>query len=226
MNVKQIIIELEKHIPFTGVGVVTGIIFMILFRGISSNTACRMFHIFHPIHVFLSALVTASMLKVHRDESNSEKCNFLEILLIGIMGAVGIATLSDSVIPYVGEVLLHLPNRGVHIGFIEKWWLVFPCAILGITVAHFCPRTKFPHAGHVLLSTWASLFHIITALGQSLTWGIYVGIFVFLFLSVWLPCCVSDIVFPLVFVQKSVKIGLDKDNQLINTKSKSNRCIT
>ena len=29
----------------------------------------------------------------------------------------------------------------------------------------------------------------------------YFGIFVFLFIAVWVPCCLSDIVFPLLFVK-------------------------
>jgi hypothetical protein len=97
--------------------------------------------------------------------------------------------------------MLDMPNRGPHIGFIEKWWLVNPLAILGIAIAYFWPTTKFPHAGHVLLSTWASLFHIIMATGETLSWLSYIIVFLFLFLAVWIPCCVSDIVFPLLFVK-------------------------
>jgi hypothetical protein len=63
-------------------------------------------------------------------------------------------------------------------------------------------ETKFPHAGHVLLSTWASLFHIIMAKGQVVSLLSYAVIFLFLFLAVWLPCCLSDIVFPLGFVKE------------------------
>jgi hypothetical protein len=117
------------------------------------------------------------------------------------VGSIGIATLSDSVIPYLGEILLNMPHREIHLGFIEKWWLVNPLALFGIGIAYLRPSTKFPHFGHVLLSTWASLFHIIMALGQTLNWFTYFGIFIFLFLSVWIPCCLSDIVFPLLFVK-------------------------
>jgi len=116
---------------------------------------------------------------------------------------VGIATISDSLIPFVAEFMLGMPNRGIHLGFIEKWWLVNPLAILGITIAYFKPRTKFPHAGHVLLSTWASLFHMIMAKIIILSWFSYVVIFIFLFLAVLIPCCVSDIVFPLLFVKNN-----------------------
>jgi hypothetical protein len=104
----------------------------------------------------------------------------------------------------MGESILNMPNKGIHLGFIERWWLVNPLAIIGIIVAYYKPKTKFPHSLHVLLSTWASLFHIIMAGIGFLGWFSYIGIFIFLFLAVWLPCCISDIVFPLLFVKKNI----------------------
>ena len=166
--VKQILKQLRDHAPFTVFGVVTGIVIMIFFQKIPSKVSYNIFYILHPIHVVLSALVTASMYKLHECERLNSKCikgrcNLWILIVIGYTGSIGIATLSDSIIPYLGELLLGMPNRGIHIGFIEKWWLVNPLAILGVAVAYFRPMTKFPHAGHVLLSTWASLFHIIMA---------------------------------------------------------------
>jgi hypothetical protein len=133
------------------------------------------------------------------------KSSFLAVALIGYSGAIGIATLSDCIIPYLGEYLLGLPNRGVHLGFVEKWWLVNPLAIAGIAWACRWPRTKIPHAGHVLLSTWASLFHMTMAMDGQI--GLWQGglIAAFLFLAVWVPCCTSDIVFPLLFSKDYVR---------------------
>ncbi len=88
-----------------------------------------------------------------------------------------------------------------HIGFIDEWHIVNPAAILGIILACFLPRTKFPHLGHVLLSIWASLFHILMEIGSTVSAGQWFAITGFLFLAVWLPCCISDIVFPLLFVK-------------------------
>jgi hypothetical protein len=196
----NILKELRNHAPFTFFGALTGVVIMFFFYRIPSGISFRIFYLLHPLHVVLSALVTASMYHHYRCGRMRLKCNLAVLLIIGYVGSVGIATLSDSLIPYLGEVLLNLPNRGIHLGFIEEWWLVNPAAILGVAIAYFWPRTKFPHAGHVLLSTWASLFHIIMALGGLLNWYLSVMIFVFLFLAVWIPCCVSDIVFPLLFV--------------------------
>ena len=197
---ERILKELRNHAPFTTFGALTGIIVMFLFYRTPSAIAYNIFYVLHPLHVVLSALVTASMYEHYRCGKLKVKCNLLVLLAIGYFGSVGIATLSDSLIPYLGEVMLNLPNRGIHIGFIEEWWIVNPAAFLGVAIAYYWPRTKFPHAGHVLLSTWASLFHIIMALGGTINWFISIAIFIFLFLAVWVPCCVSDIVFPLLFV--------------------------
>ncbi|MDD4956853.1 MAG: hypothetical protein PHH49_02605 [Candidatus Omnitrophica bacterium] len=193
--------ELKQHMPFTFFGALTGIICMELTMGMSHDLAHRLFYVFHPLHVVLSALVTASMYKLYILQ-NGKKLNVLKFILIGYVGSVGIATLSDSLIPYLGETMLGLQYRAPHIGFIEEWWLVNPAAFVGIALAYIYPHTKFPHAAHVLLSTWASLFHILMAMGGEYSSYVYLGIFFFLFLSVWLPCCVSDIVFPLLFVKE------------------------
>ena len=204
---KQIHKELKSHAPFTLFGAITGILIIVFFQRIPSEVSYKIFYILHPIHVVLSAFVTASMYKLHKCERISGKCirgkcNLWILLIIGYIGSIGIATISDSIIPYLGEAMLRMPNRGIHIGFIEKWWLVNPLAVMGVAIAYFSPNTKFPHTGHVLLSTWASLFHIIMAIGGGvLHWFVYVALFLFLFLAVWIPCCISDIVFPLLFAR-------------------------
>lgn len=192
--------ELRAHAPFTCLGALTGILLMIIISIITipARLSYALFYTLHPLHVLMSALVTTSMYRLYMKNS----VNVLSMIIIGYVGSVGIATVSDSIIPYIGEVMLNLPNRGAHIGFIEEWWLVNPMAFAGIVIASIYPATRLPHAGHVLLSTWASLFHMVTALGDAIAWYAYIVIFFFLFISVWLPCCVSDIVFPLFFVRR------------------------
>ena len=192
-----ILTELKTHAPFTLFGALTGIVLMLIFKNISEDTSFTLFYIFHPSHVVLSAMVTSSMFKLY-----TKKRNFFLVLIIGYIGSIGIATVSDSLIPYVGEVFLGLHGHP-HIGFIEGWYIVNPAAVLGVLVAYFWPKTKFPHAGHVLLSTWASLFHILMAIGGEISSFAVIMIFIFLFIAVWLPCCISDIVFPLLFVKSA-----------------------
>ena len=191
--------ELRHHVPFTALGAVSGIIIMVIIVFMNalspvSQVSHTVFYVLHPLHVVLSALVTTALYRKH----GSRK--IWAAVLIGYFGSVGIATLSDSIIPYLGEVLLDLPNRGIHIGFVEEWRIVNPAALLGIVIGCWKPLTEIPHSGHVLISTWASLFHIMMAVGATANWILFAVIFIFLFLAVWLPCCLSDIVFPLLFI--------------------------
>jgi len=201
---RRIVHELRHHAPFTAFGAVTGIIVVVVIVVTNSlpqvaEVSPTVFYVLHPLHVVLSALVTSALYRRYT------KGKLWATVLVGYLGSIGIATLSDSVIPYLGEVLLNLPNRGIHIGFIEEWWIVNPAAILGIAISYWKPVTEFPHSGHVLISTWASLFHIVMALGETVAWSTYLISFLFLFLAVWLPCCLSDIVFPLLFVRKRLR---------------------
>jgi hypothetical protein len=196
---RTILRELKEHAPFTTFGALTGIVVMILFHELPQSVSYKVFYTLHPLHVLFSALVTTAIFKRHKCGQPGSKCNLLALVAIGYAGSVGIATLSDSIIPYLGETLLRMPNRGIHLGFIEEWQIVNPLAAAGIAIAYFRPRTKLPHSMHVLLSTWASLFHVILAVGGQLHWLTYLAVFFFLLIAVWLPCCVSDIVFPLLF---------------------------
>jgi len=200
---RRITSELRRHAPFTTLGAITGIIIMVIivFGNVLpqvSKVSYTIFYILHPTHVVLSALVTTAMYKKYGNGK------IWMAVLIGYLGSIGIATLSDSIIPYLGETLLGLENRGIHIGFIEEWQIVNPAALIGIIIGYLKPTTKLPHSGHVLISTWASLFHIIMALGETVNWVAFLATFLFLFLAVWIPCCMSDIVFPLLFVKKEV----------------------
>jgi hypothetical protein len=228
-------VELRGHARFTLVGALLGIFFMLVFRKLGGVSGRSLFIVFHPAHVVLSAMVTASMFKLH-----AAKKNFLLVLVVGYFGSVGVATLSDIVIPHIGTRVLglHVPahlelyheqagsengdhdhdehilgqededrEHHIHLGFIEEWYVVNPAALLGVLIAFFLSRTKFPHAGHVLVSTWASSSYLLMNLQSELTVGAGVGIFATLFLAVWVPCFISDIVFPLLFVRSDLKLA-------------------
>ena len=194
----NIIKELKHHIPFTIIGSIFGVILMVFIYNLPKTLSYNIFYTLHPLHVLLSALVTSSIYILY----SGKNFKIWKLFLIGYIGSIGIATLSDSIIPYLGETLLNLPNKGIHIGFIEKYWLVNPLAILGIAIAYFKPKTKLPHMGHVLLSVFASLFHIILALGETISISLMVLSLIFIFIAVIIPCCLSDIIFPLLFVEK------------------------
>ncbi len=194
--------ELKVHAPFTLLGTLVGAVLLGVFLLIKlpEGTSKILFEIFHPTHVFFSAMTTAAVYYLH-----NKRCGMFKLLVVGYVGSIGIATLSDCVIPYIGEVLLKMPHAHLHLGFIHLWWLVNPLAIAGVIVARFATVSKFPHFMHVQISTWASLFHITMAMGASLTPVTFFLILVFLFVAVWIPCCTSDIVFPLLFTPGASK---------------------
>jgi hypothetical protein len=67
-----------------------------------------------------------------------------------------------------------------------------------VAIGLLAPGTRPPHAGHALVSTWASLFYL-TAYGVTDWLPLLPLVLVVLFFAVWIPCCTSDIVFPLLF---------------------------
>ncbi|MCF7975992.1 MAG: hypothetical protein K9N55_19400 [Phycisphaerae bacterium] len=221
--------ELKNHAPFTLLGAVIGILCMVLLKDLPRPVNTHLFNIFHPAHVLLSALVTASLFRMRKGRTS-----LITILLVGYLGSIGVATLSDCIVPFWGESILgvsipahaheeehdeehhedeiapdspveplsHKPE--LHLGFIEEWYIVNPLALAGILLAWFIPHqrlhTKLPHALHVLISTWASSFHILANLHAEFTVTLALGCFIVLFIAVWLPCCISDIVFPILCV--------------------------
>jgi hypothetical protein len=203
---RRILRELKAHAPFTAIGAVTGIIIMaiILITDLPSSTSEAIFYTLHPLHVVFSALVTTAMYRRY------SQGRLWAAILIGYFGSVGIATLSDAIIPFVEGSTMSI-NIGFHLPFIEteafpylgvpKWVVINGAAAIGIAIGYWKQFTKIPHSAHVLLSTWASLFYF-TAFGTASWVPLLPLIFVFLFLAVWLPCCLSDIVFPLLFVRK------------------------
>ena len=195
---RRIITELKEHAPFTAFGAITGIIVMVILvlGNVPSQVSQTIFYTLHPMHVVLSAVATTAMYRRY------SRGNIWVSLLVGYVGSVGIATLSDAIIPYLEGVSFNLSIE-FHLPFIEEWWLVNPLALIGIAVGYWKRTTKVPHWGHVMLSTWASLFYF-AAFATAEWLPLLPVIFVFLFIAVILPCCLSDIVFPLLFIGKGL----------------------
>ncbi len=184
--------ELKAHAPFTAFGALTGIaiIVLVILTDVPHDIQHTVFHVLHPVHVVLSAMVTTALYRRYGG-------GIWAAVGIGFLGSVGICSISDIIFPYLGGELLGA-TISFHLCFIEHPLLVIPAAFAGVAVGLLRPATYFPHAGHVLVSTWASLFYL-TAFGVADWLPLLPLVFIVLFLAVWLPCCVSDIVFPLLF---------------------------
>lgn len=178
---------------------------IVVLGNVPSHISQTAFLIAHPGHVLLSALVTTAMYLGYK------KAKFWVAALIGWTGSIGIATISDAIIPYLSGSLLHA-QIDFHVPFIEEWWINL-VALAGIAIGYWKQTTKIPHFGHVLLSTWASLFYF-TAFGVADWIRLLPYVFLFLFLSVWIPCCASDIVYPLLFVRKERDVILPERQKI------------
>jgi hypothetical protein len=102
--------ELRAHAPFAILGALTGIVVMMVVveAEVPRSFSAKLFWSLHPFHVLLGALATAGMYRLH------SLGNLLATILIGYSGSIGIATLSKCIIPYLGEAILGLPNKGIH----------------------------------------------------------------------------------------------------------------
>ncbi|MFA5689510.1 MAG: hypothetical protein WC959_10250 [Kiritimatiellales bacterium] len=196
--------EFRHHGPYTFLGAAVSVILMMTIRHwwpavLDTERTLQLFEFSHPLHVVLSAMVTATVFKKYRQ--NKSWKGIAAVILVGYFGAIGIATLSDCIVPFWAETILRM-DAHLHLGIVEIPFIINFAALLGISMAFFSPKTYIPHAGHILLSTMASLFHIMTAHAGKFSFGQGALIIVFLFIAVWVPCCFSDIAFPVLFTGK------------------------
>ena len=217
--------ELTEHLPFSVSSVALGLIVAGIIcalvpegavsptasdaghEGLSGGPATPLFHLFHPSHTFFSAAATTAMFWRY------DRKLWLAVL-IGLVGAIGVCGISDILMPYGSQVVLQAFGRvtgelHLHICVIEEPGLVLPFAVAGVFVGLGAARTVgrstlFSHSLHVFTSTMASIFYLIGPFDR-LAWIDSLGlVFVFVIAAVMIPCCLSDIVFPLA-ATKSVR---------------------
>jgi hypothetical protein len=196
--------ELLHHIPFTAAGAFTGILAMILISllHVRADLSESLFYIFHPLHLLFSAIVTTALFRKHK------KSPFWITVPICFLGPIIIGTLSDAIIPYIEGSAIHI-SIAFELPFIQtanmpfigipEWIVVNGAVFIGIAIGYLNPGTKIPHTSHILLSTWASLLYF-TSFGTADWLPMWWILFFLLFITVWIPCVFSDIVFPILWV--------------------------
>ncbi|MCM8817883.1 MAG: hypothetical protein NC915_00115 [Candidatus Omnitrophica bacterium] len=201
--------SLTHHLPFSVLSVSIGLIFVGILTFLSELLNVEnvgeyfeeLFHIFHPIHILFSALATTAMFWKHEKK-------FFKAFIIGIIGAAGICGISDVFIPYISGFLLGA-KMDLHICIIEHPQIILPFLLLGVFIGYVAPETLeksegviFSHSLHVFISSIASIFYLISF---GLTeWIHKIGVvLIYMVLAVVIPCCISDIAFPLFFVSKN-----------------------
>lgn len=204
---RHILEELQKHLPYTifsvAMGMMTlGVLTVLIEARKFPQASQNLFHIFHPLHILFSAMATTAMFWRHDKK-------IFKAVFIGFTGAVGLCGISDIFIPFIAGYLLGVKMH-LHICILAEPMLVLPFLFFGIFMGFILPTvlgsTIFSHAAHVLISSMASIFYLVSF---GLTEWIPVGgmVFIYMVLAVMIPCCTSDIVFPLLLVKRGVKEG-------------------
>lgn len=154
-----------------------------------------MFHILHPVHILLSAMATTAMFVRYERK-------LFKAAIVGAVGAVGVCGLSDVFMPYLSGQLLAAKHMHFHWCVLSHPQMVLPFVALGIvggmiSATAVSNSTVFSHSAHVMVSCAASLFYLIS-------YGVHDWfsedklpyVFVVVVLCVTIPCCLSDILFP------------------------------
>ena len=93
-----------------------------------------------------------------------------------------------------------------HICVVEHPGLSLPFAAIGVGVGIAAAggvvrSTIISHSLHVFASTMASIFYMVGPLGR-IDWIDDLGkVFIFIVLAVMIPCCLSDVVFPMLMTR-------------------------
>ncbi|MEK6542977.1 MAG: hypothetical protein AABZ44_00870 [Elusimicrobiota bacterium] len=193
----HIIDELRHHLPYSVTSVAVSICVLGVLWGLMgemrfSYAARGLFHVFHPLHLLFSATTTAAMFWRYDK-------NLVKALIVGLLGSLVVCAASDIAIPYLAGVLLGV-GMDLHICIIEHWQMEVPFAVFGIFLGIAMPSTikttSLSHSAHVFTSSMASILYLVSF---GLTdWLSAIGmVFIYTLIAVVLPCCTSDIVFPL-----------------------------
>ena len=210
--------ELAVHLPFSVSAVAIGLIFAGVLSVVTVPSAAGgsghadapsmhllLFHLFHPAHMLFSAAATTAMFWRYDRRMG-------RAVVVGLTGAIVVCGISDIVLPALSAWIL---GKGFawpwHICVIDHPGLVIPFAVVGIALGLTAAvgvqsSTFFSHSLHVFASTMASIFYLTNHYATPTEWIHDVGpVFILIILAVLVPCCLSDIAFPVLMSRSARK---------------------
>lgn len=172
-------------------------------QGTSPIGFLLLFHLFHPAHILFSAIATTAMFYKYDK-------NLFKAIIIGCLGSILICTVSDALIPTITAKIMGY-SAPIHLCILESPMQVIPFAIIGVllglaaVISGSTNSTISSHSIHVITSTMATLFYTIAYTGQ-LVWVNQIGtVFLMTVVAVGGICCLSDVIFPLMFTKEARK---------------------
>ena len=191
--------ELKHHLPLTlSISFIAGL--LILFLSLAGQEYISfieiLFNVLHPAHILVSAAATSFIYYKY-------KKSLLLSILVGVVGAIFVGTLSDVLFPWIFGNLFLL-KTSFHLPFFENPFLILVMGIFGSLGGIYIGWFKFSHSAHVFLSVFASLFYLLAFSVTINIWAV-IATSIIVFLVVFIPCCISDIIFPILFIDKPCK---------------------
>jgi hypothetical protein len=204
--------ELVEHLPYALIAVATGLGLLSFFTVFAfdsmtptmvNKAADILFHNFHFMHIAFAATgVMVTFLRFSR--------NLVKGLLVGMVTTVTFCLLSDVIVPYLGGNLLGV-HMHFHFCFIDEIVNVAPFLFVGLLIGavigssshdhhsnHHDHHSVLFHTLHILTSTFASIFYLISH--GFVAWYAHIGmVFLITLVAVVLPCTLSDLVAPIFF---------------------------
>lgn len=196
--------EFAHHLPYTLVGTLIAMagVWWFGMQQLNSGHAGElltqsrsMFHLFHPLHICLSAIATTSLFWRHER-------HVFRAITVGALGTVIPCGLSDYGFPYVGGLLLG-QRMELHVCLIDHPQLFLSFLALGILGGFWAEERLtgshlFSHGVHIFVSSVASLLYFMSFgfTGWMTDVRLVFPAFLVIVLAVWIPCCISDIVVP------------------------------
>jgi len=195
--------ELLCHLPYTAISAAAGMLALATaFPGAAQGSGAeRLFHVFHPLHLFLSATATTATFWRHER-------HVLKAAAVGFTGAVALCGLSDAIIPYLGGTALGA-GMEMHLCIVRHPLVAMPSCVAGIPLGVLLAgrglrSSALSHGAHVLVSTMASLLYL-ASFGLESWAPVWPGVLLVVVLAVLFPCCLSDVVFPLLWVRSDAQ---------------------
>jgi hypothetical protein len=207
-KLKHVLSELIDHLPFTVVssivalvivGIMTAIVFA-LKEDVIAQGSQKLFHIFHPIHILFSATATTAMFWRYEKK-------VVKAVIIGLTGSLLVCGVSDVIIPFFSGFFFG-KSFEFHLCIVEHPFIILPFVTTGIVIGLIAMEkvqktTFFSHSGHVFTSSMASMLYLISF--GLVDWFNHVGsVFIIIIIAVIIPCCTSDIIFPLLFTKEGM----------------------
>jgi len=206
--------EFVCHFPYAVMSVALGLIVLSMMTpstpmniAIVKESFHRLFHSFHYLHIlFATSGAIFTFLKYSR--------NWIKGIFVASFVSSSFCIISDILVPYVGGRILGV-KMNLHICFFSEFTNICLFILIGILTGlvlkfNFDKKhndlltTRWLHFGHILLSSMASMFYMVSH--GFINWDNQMGlVYIVLIIAVVVPCTFSDIIIPTILGKSDKK---------------------